>query len=137
MEVHRKPLTVDGLVRSAIDVAISVDLEVEAAPLCVSVEVHQAVSIPPAGTQQRRGVGKSEGSLQAAEQQEQGAAGNALGNGSPLHGGSASAPRLPLCLECESSDRIPSSLQRLIKGSNMTSHRKTFSTSLTFGKATF
>lgn len=97
MEVHRKPLTVDGLVRSAIDVAISVDLEVEAAPLCVSVEVHQAVSIPPAGTQQRRGVGKGEGSLQAAEQQEQGAAGNALGNGSPLHGG---GQRLLLACPC-------------------------------------
>lgn len=137
MEVPGKPLTVDGLVRSAIDVAVRVDLEVEAAPLRVSVEVHQVVSIPPAGTQQRRGVGKGEGSLQAAKQQEQGAAGNALGNGSPLHGGSVSALHLPSCLECESSDRIPSSLQGLINGSNMTSHRKTFSTSLIFGKATF
>lgn len=137
MKVCRKPLTVDGLVRSTIDVAISVDLEVEAAPLRVSVEMHQVVSIAPAGAQQWRGVGKGKGSLQAAEQQEQGAAGNALGNGSPFHGGSASAPHLPSCVECESSDRIPSSLQRLIKGSNMTSHRKTFSTSLIFGKATF
>lgn len=134
MEVCRKLLTVDGLVRSAIDVAIGIDLEVEAAPLRVGVEMHQVVSIAPAGTQQRRGVGKGEGSLQAAEQQEQGAAGN---DGSPFHGGSASAPRLSLFVECESSDRIPSSLQRLIKGSNMTSHRKTFSTSLIFGKATF
>lgn len=63
MEVCRKPLTVDGLVRSTIDVAISVDLEVEAAPLSVGVEVHQAISIAPAGTQQWRGVGKGKGSL--------------------------------------------------------------------------
>lgn len=145
-----KLLTVNGLVRNTIDVAISVDLEMEAVPLRICVEVRQAISVPPTGIQQRRGVGKGEGSLQATEHQQQvpqAAVGTARWHGllflavgrylqldTPLRFSLALGR---LCLECESSDRFPSFLQRLIKSSKVTSHRKNFSTSLIFAKATF
>lgn len=75
--------------RNTINVAIGIDLEMEAVPLCICVEVHQAIAIPPAGIQQRRGVGKGEGSLQATEYQQcvlQAAVGTGLRHGSPLVG---------------------------------------------------
>lgn len=150
LRVHSKLLTVNGLVRSTVNVAVSVDLKMEAVPLCICVEVHQVISIPPAGIQQRRGVGKGEGSLQATEYQQcvpQAAVGTGLQHGSPfLAVGRYLQLDTPLCfslslgrlwLECESSDRFLSFLQRLIKGSKVTSHRKNFSTSLIFVKATF
>lgn len=68
LEVHSKLLTVNGLVRDTIHVAISIDLEMEAVPLGICVEVHQAISVSPAGVQQWRGVGKGKGGLQAPEQ---------------------------------------------------------------------
>lgn len=150
MRVHSKLLTVNGLVRNTINVAVSVDLEVEAVPLCICVEVHQVISISPAGIHQWRRVGKGEGSLQATEYQQhvpQAAVGTAQWHGSPLLAVSRYLQLdMPLrfslaCgrlrLKCESSDRFPSFLQRLIKSSKVTSHRKNFSTSLIFVKATF
>lgn len=95
------------------------------------------ISIPPAGIQQRRGVGKGEGSLQATEHQQrvpQAAVGTGLRHGLPFLAVGRylqldtppcfSLSLVRLCLECESSDRFPSFLQRLIKGSKVTSHRK-------------
>lgn len=108
------------------------------------------ISISPAGIQQWRRVGKGEGSLQATERQQQvpqAAVGVAQCHGSPvlalgLYLQLDTPLRFSLAcghlrLKCESSDRFPSSLQRLIKGSKVTSHRKNFSTSLIFVKATF
>lgn len=106
--------------RSAINVAISVDLEMEAVPLCICVEVHEAISIPPAGIQQRRGVGKGEGSPQAAESQQhaaQAAVGIVLQHDSVVPALLSICDSMPLCasplplgrlcLERESSDRFP------------------------------
>ena len=136
--------------RDTVNVANSVDLEMDAVPLRVCVEVHQAISVPPAGIQQRRGVGKGEGSLQAAEHQQRearAAVWTGLRHGSPFLGlvgvcsliCCSASHRSPgrLCLECEASGRFSSVLQRLIKGSKVTSDRKNFSTSLIFVKATF
>lgn len=118
--------------------SISIDLEMEAVPLCRSVQVHQLISIPPAGIQQRRGVGEGDCSLQDTEHKQhvlQAAAGTGVWHGSQLLVAVRylkldtplcfSLSLVCLCLEQESSDKFPS-LQGLMKSrkSDITQEKK-------------